>query len=327
LILWLKLKGLKKSMNATITQIYHMDSEKAILSLVGLVLSPLLSCILYYLARKRLNLKKDETSKSKAHLFYRMVSGILLAQFLGHTYWYAPFWFIGMFVCIGYFFMDASESIGRLWNKNDNYIGPTDYSAPQDIGLNKKTHVRDNIIVADDLTSSEFAHEVFLVEDDVKDLKKRQWILFVLLLCLFIISCVDGFHLAVTPSSILLIVSYYVHGACLSVAVYSTMIHAQYHTEATRRWFWWCMITLLWSLIFFCSAIFVLLPIPSVLILDILNHKAFVAIYGFASGILLKLQHYFHGIHVETRDKNELWLGIGVFFAAVTIAMLTSIYL
>jgi len=313
----------------TVTQIYHVPVEKAVLSLVGLVLSPVLSGILYYLARKRLNLKKDETSKSKAHLFYRMVSGILLAQFLGHTYWYNPFWFIGVFVCFGYFFMDASESIGRLWNKNDNYIGPTDFAAPQDIGLNKKTHVRDNIIVADDLTSPEFAQEVFIVEDDVKDLTKRQYVLLVLLVCLFIISCVDGFHLAVTPSSILLIVSYYVHGVCLSVAVYSTMIHAQYHTEGpkSRRWFWWCMITLIWSFVYFCSAIFVFLPIPSALLLDILNHKAFVATYGFASGILLKLQHYFHGIHVETRDKSELWLGIGVFFAAVAIAMMTSIYL
>jgi hypothetical protein len=138
---------------------------------------------------------------------------------------------------------------------------------------------------------------------------------------------VDGFHLAVTPSSIPLIVSYYIHGICLSVAVYSAMIHAQYHTEATRRWFWWCMLTIIWSIIYFCSALFVLLPIPPYFILEVLSHQSFIAVYGFASGVLLKLQHYFHGMHVETRDKSELWWGIAVFFSSITIAMLTSIYL
>jgi len=311
--------------NLNVTVIYHVAPEKAALSLVGLVLSPLVSGFLYYLARRRL--KEDDTSKSRAHLFYRMISGILLAQFLGHTYWYTPFWFIALFVSIGYFVMDAGESIGRLWNKNPNYVGPTDYAAPQDIGLNKKTNVRAEIIVADDLTSPDFARDAFDIEDNVKDLTKRQWILAVLLCCLFVISCVDGFHLAVTPSSIPLIVSYYIHGICLSVAVYSAMIHAQYHTEATRRWFWWCTLTIIWSIIYFCSALFVLLPIPPYFILEVLSHQSFIAVYGFASGVLLKLQHYFHGMHVETRDKSELWWGIAVFFSSITIAMLTSIYL
>jgi hypothetical protein len=311
--------------NLTITQIYHVAPEKAALSLVGLLVSPIISCILYYLARRRL--QKDDTSKSKAHLFYRMISGILIAQFLGHTYWYTPFWYLGLFVATGYFVMDAAESIGRLWNKNPNYVGRPDYAAPEDIGLDKKTNTRKSIVVADDLTDPNFSHNVFLIEDNNKDLTKRQYILSVLLLCLFVICCVDGFHLAVTPSSIPLIVSYYIHGICLSVAVYSAMIHAQYHTEATRRWMWWCLLTFFWSVILFCSAFVVLLPIPSDLLVAILNHQAFIAVYGFASGILLKLQHYFHGMHVETADKAELWWGIAVFFLSMGIAMATSIYL
>jgi len=315
-------------MNSTVTTIYHLAPEKAVLSLVGLVVSPIISGIMYWLAVKRL--KEGETSKSKAHLFYRMISGILLAQFIGHTYWYVyPYWFIAIFVALGYVTLDVGEGIGRIWNRNPHYTGPPDHSNVfEDIGLDKKTNTTHSIIVADDLTSPEFSDNVFLIQDNVKDMTKRQWMLGVLLFCLSIICCVDGFHLAITAISAPLIVSYYVHGICLSIVVYSAMIHAHYHTEESHRWLWWIAITCVWSLVYFSSAIFVLIEQPQqYIIVEIIHHPAFIAIYGFASGILLKMQHYFHSMKMETYDKRELGWGMIVFALSVSVAMATSVYL
>ena len=57
--------------------------EMAVLPLVGGLVSPLLSWFIYRLSRQRL--KRKETLKSSAHVFYRILSGVLLSQFLCHT--------------------------------------------------------------------------------------------------------------------------------------------------------------------------------------------------------------------------------------------------
>lgn len=314
-------------MNTTV--IYHFAPEKAALSLVGLVLSPLISTLVYWIARRRM--KEVESTKSRAHMFYRMMSGILLAQFIGHTYWYvAPFWFIAQFVALGYVLLDMGESWGRLWNRNEHYIPPSD-GAPlvEDIGLDKRSNISHTIILEDDITSPQYAENTFIIQDSVKDMTKRKWMLAVLLFCLVIISCADGFHLAITPMSPGLLVSYYIHGACLSVAVYGAMIHAHFHYhERSRDWIWWVLLSFLWSAVYFSSALFVVLGLPpQYLILEILNHPAFIAMYGIASGFLLKTQHYFHGMKLETTDRKELWWGILVFVLSTAIAMATSVYL
>lgn len=315
---------MSNSNSTVVTTIYHLAPEKAALSLVGLVLSPLISALVYWIARRRM--KEVESTKSRAHMFYRMISGILLAQFIGHTYWYvAPFWFIAQFVALGYVALDVGESFGRLWNRNEHYTPPSDH-APlvEDIGLDKKTNTSHTIILEDDITSPQFAENLFIIQDSVKDMTKRTWMLTVLLLCLTIISCADGFHLTTTPMSPGLLASYYVHGACLSVAVYGAMIHAHFHLE----WRWWVLFSFCWSVIYFFSALFVVMDSPpQYLVLEILNHPGFVAVYGFASGILLKIQHYFHGMKIDTTDRKELWWGMFAFILATSISMATSVYL
>lgn len=307
------------------TTIIHFAPEKAALSLVGLVVSPIVSGCVYWFAIHRL--KESQDTKSKAHLFYRTISGILLAQFIGHTYWYAaPFWFIAIFVALGFVLLDIAESIGRLWNTNPKYL-PLEYII-EDIGLDKKTVTSNPIVVVDDLTSPEFPEDTFTIQDSVKDMTKRRWMLGILFFCLAVISCADGFHLSTTPISAPLLISYYAHGVCLSVAVYGAMVHAHIHTTSKYRCGWWTLFTLLWSSIYFCSALFVILEMPpQYVIFEVLHHPAFIALYGFASGTLLKIQFYFHFMKSVTADKKDLWWGIVVMAASTTIAMTTSIYL
>lgn len=313
--------------NLTLT-VTHLAGEKVALSVVGLVLSPILSVVIYHIAQRALIVREGETSKSKAHLFYRMMSGILIAQIVGHTYWYsAPYWFMAMFVAAGYFLMDAGESIGRMWNTNPDYNGPPDHAARDDIGLNRRNNVEHTIIVADDLTAPDFSHTVFVVQDNVKDITKRAWMLLVLVWCLAIICWADGFHLAAQNITIPILVSYYVHGVCLSVVVYSAMIHAKFHNEEHRRWLWWTVGTLCWSVIYFGSAFLVVIGIPQPILLQVSYHPAFIAFYGLASGVLLKVQHYFHAMKSEASDKREMWRGIVVFGLSIAVGMATSIYL
>jgi hypothetical protein len=219
----------------------------------------------------------------------------------------------------------VGESIGRLWNTNSKYL-PSE-NIVEDIGLNKKTNISNTVVVISDLTSNDFADDTFDIQDNVKDMTKRRWMLGVFFFCLIIISCADGFHLSVTPISAALLVSYYVHGACLSVAVFSAMIHAHIHTSP-RRCVWWALFTFAWSSIYFCSALFVIIELPpQYVVFETIQHPAFVAIYGFASGILLKIQFYFHFMKSVSADKRELGWGILVFVASIAVAMATSVFL
>lgn len=313
--------------NLTLT-IIPLAAEKAALSVVGLVISPIVSIIVYYIAQRALQVHEGETSKSKAHLFYRMMSGLLLAQFVGHTYWYsAPFWFIAMFVAAGYVAMDVGETIGRAWNKNPHNYGPPDHAARDDIGLNRKTNTIHHVHYVDDITSPDLPQDIQQIEDSVKDVTKRLWILGVLIWCLAVICWADGLNLAAAPVTLPILVSYYVHGIALSLVVYSAMIHAKFHNEEHRRWAWWALVSLIWSVIYFGSALLVVIDMPPYIVLQIAYHPAFIAFYGFASGVLLKVQHYFHTMKSEALDRREMWLGILVLITAAAVGMATSIYL
>lgn len=313
--------------NLTLT-VVHLPAEKAALSVVGLVLSPILSIIVYNIARRNLQVKDGETSKSKAHLFYRMMSGLLVAQFIGHTYWYsAPFWFIAMFVAGGYVAMDVGETIGRAWNKNPYNYGPPDHAARDDIGLNKRTNETHHVLVVDDITSPDLPQDIQDSEDSVKDVTKRNWVLGVLIWCLAVICWADGLHLAAAPVSVPILVSYYVHGVALSLVVYGAMIHAKFHNEERRRWAWWGVVSAIWSVVYFTSALLVVIGIPQDVVLQIAYHQAFIAFYGFASGVLLKVQHYFHAMKGEASDRREMWLGIVVLVVSTAVGMATSVYL
>ena len=60
----------------------------ALLAMGPMLVSPLLSGIVYVAARRRLQEGQDSTSR--AHLFYRLISYSLLGQFLGHANGVSP---------------------------------------------------------------------------------------------------------------------------------------------------------------------------------------------------------------------------------------------
>ena len=68
-------------MNAT--QLIYSEGEQAALSIAGLVLCPLLSIPAYIVSRWRSE-QPSKSLKSRAYLFYMVISGVLIGQFIGH---------------------------------------------------------------------------------------------------------------------------------------------------------------------------------------------------------------------------------------------------
>lgn len=313
-------------MNGTVT--LYSPGQQAALSLAPLSACPLLAALIYYLARRR-RMKVDETLKSRAYLFYRFISALLLGQVLCHTEWSAAPW---MVLCVagGYFLLDAAEGASRVWNDNAYFIGPADYEMDGELGLNRAVLEVQNTMVSDDVNSEEFAHDTYEVERDYKDNIKRQWVLMLLVFLLLVVSMMDGFLLIIRDVTVGTVAAFYVAAISMSLAVYGAMIHAKYHiTEKKRkRLQWWIAISALWCLgLFFTSCMPLLVGMQLTAAQAAVSHTAFIVFYGLAAGALLKIQQYFHYMKQQNVDRWDTFLGMGVFLLALGQSAATSMFL
>ena len=305
------------------------------LPLMGGVAAPLLGLFVYRYVRRRLKVK--EGTKSRAYLFYRVLSGVLLGQFVCHTSiqpdatlgYYYPF----VFVLGGYLLMDTAESIGRVWNTNRGYIGPMDEHVDDDVALNKEQMQENTVVVTNNISSNDFAETVWTAEDVAKDKRKRLWMLGVLFLVFSFIAMTDGFLLtskiaAGTGTMPATIAFLYVNGIAMTFAIYGGMIHAKLPLiEGERkRWGWTFGLGVTWCVVLVCSTIPYLVSTSPVLIADVLSSRAFSAFYGLSSGCVLRLQQYFLR-KLENVDKKQTALGIVVFIVAAGQAAVTSLSL
>lgn len=306
---------------------------KTMLALAGTIVIVPTSLIVFYLARKRL--KVVETSKSKAHVFYRMIAGMLMGHVIGHIF-VLNAQLMTVFVALGYFLLDMADTLGRAFNANANIVGPSDHSTADDVGLNRTTMETESVVVADDISSDAFAEQVFVVDDNWTDVRKRQWMLFTLISLLTVVCFMDGLQLIYSAPDkygliAAMIICYYVHVCSMSVTVFGAMIHAKYHTTENfyphRRIIWWGALTFIWFLIVTLSAIPTMIGMSKETALFIALHPAVVAFYGMASGVLLRLQQYYGTVKLEASDRKELLLGSVILFASLFQSILTSQFL
>src|SRR5690606_19878841 len=111
------------------TLVIYSPGEQAALSLAGLIICPLLSIPTYIISRWRSE-QVSKSLKSRAYLFYMVLSGVLLGQFIGHTKWaidctsgfatWGSFLLVTVFVACGWYILDTCEAIARIWNTNRN---------------------------------------------------------------------------------------------------------------------------------------------------------------------------------------------------------------
>jgi hypothetical protein len=314
------------------TAVLYGPGEQAALSLCALVACPLASALVYYLARRR-QMKVTETLKSRAYVFYRFISGLLLGQVVCHTQWdAASLWLVPVCVAGGYFLLDAAEGLGRVWNYNPYFVAPADGDVDGELGLNRETFESESWIVSSDVTGEFFPHTTVAVERDYKDNRKRQWMLGTLALLMLMIALMDGFMLVAHAyrEEVVSILALYASALSMSVAVYGAMIHAKFHvTEDWRmRVRWWAVVTGAWCVgLFLCTCLPVLVGMQWASAVVVTTSGPFVIIYGLASGALLKTQQYFHGMRQSNADRWDTVQGIAVFFSALAQSALTSVFL
>jgi hypothetical protein len=295
---------------------------KIALPLVGGLISPLLSLLIFKISRRRLRLK--ETLKSRAYLFYRGLSGVLLGQVIFNT----SSWLMLVFALAGYLLMDACEAVGRAWNTNPNYIGLIDNDdGCEEIGVNKETMERETVVVVTGIDKDNMANTVWKTQDANKNMRKRRWMLGVLFVVFAMITVSDGF---LTISKIAanvpaVVICFYINGIAMSGAIYGGMVHAHLQVEEEHRVLEWCLLTGLWSLMLAAASIPTILEVQNMAF--IFAHPAYQICYGFALGPVLRLQQYYYNMQLNGIDKKELALGVVVFVVAAGQSALVGFFL
>ena len=299
-----------------------------------LFLSPLLSALVYAIARRRL--QEGQDSASRAHLFYRLVAFSLLGQFLGHVRWST--WLFPVLTAIGYFAVDTLDGVARVWRKTPHIIsdggGAADGTA-DDIALDRNSGEDRSVLVSSNVSSPSFQTAVFAMQDVQNDVRKRRWILALLLALFFVISFVDGLEIVAGPiagaseSQSLIIAFYYMHTLSLSLTAYAAMIHCRIQRieHALRRLSVWLLLTLCIVGVVGTSAM-----IPLADTLDaataqrMLSDPVLIVFYGLTAGALLRLQQYFHAVKLASLDKWDTLAGIVVAFVVLSETMATSVF-
>ncbi len=308
-------------MNSTFSQ-----GEQAVISLTGLLFCPIICIVLFYIAVYRRQIKDSETLESKAHLFYRMTSGIILGQVLNFTIWSVQL--VPLFVCTGYFVLEIIDA----------YITPPGWKAElsQNLGLNKKTMEKETIYAFDDLTDPNFGKKQTEIKLDTIDNRRRQFMLWITLFSFTLICISNGFHLVsgnFPVSKLATLLCYVANAIAMTIAVCSCMIHAHYHVteQHRRRVLWWSGVSFIWCvLIVFCgSAIIVLTNVvePS-LANAVIQSNAFTGIFGVSSGLLLRIHEYFHHNTKSSKgvDTKDVTMGLLVFALALAQSVIMSFY-
>ena len=302
--------------------------QTQVLAVAPFIVCPIISAAIYLISRRRLQDGQDSTSR--AHLFYRLISYMLLGQFLGHVRWDSYATLMLLLTAAGYFMLDCGDAIGRAWNTNPHIMGAHDGAVADDIALDRGRGEDNSVLVSNNVQGPNFAQSIFALQDLQKDMRKRRWILGILLVLFALISLVEGFELIGQPDSEALVACYYIHIISLSLTAYSAMVHARLQRieHKGRRLSIWIVLSAVVTLVIATGPIVMLASTISAQEAQvILKHPALIVMYGLAAGFLLRIQQYFHAVKQESIDKWDTLGGILVGFFTLSQAMATAVYL
>lgn len=309
------------------TVTFNPLSALIVMPLLGGLLSPLLSILVYRISRRRI--QRHETLKSGAYLFYQILSGVLLGKFLFHTQ--LTFYYTIIFVGIGIYLAYGAEMISRIWNTNPQYIAST--TEADDIGVNHEEMIDQSVIVAKNLGSNESANMLWTVQDAAKEQRKRMWLMGSLLVVFSVISIMDGMipiyrNPQSTTDQVMTIIAYMVNGIAMTAAIYGSFLHAKLHVHEVKRTriLVWTALTLYWSIVLICSAVPVLVGVSQATVKGIAENMTFLAFYGIAAGCVLFMHEYYH-IRKADCDKKQIVVGYIVFGLCMGQACVTGIWL
>lgn len=314
--------------------------QLVVLALLGGVLVPFAAALTLWYAHRRAQPadQKPGGSRSRAYLFYRAMSGVLLGQVLCHTWLPVELGSMDvhlLFVCVllGYVLIDAGEGLARVWDARYVLIDD-DVPAPLDEACVDAVRMEEQQIVTVSLRDPSFADRVWALTDKDRDLQKRQWFLGALFIALAWSILADSLLLVVLPANDLLIFCFYLHGFTLSLALLGGMLHAKFHITAggrRQRWlWWWALAGAGWSLgvLVLGVGLPLWLKADPVLVQSLLGHPGFMVLYGLASGVLLKLHVYYYSRRLDpATTRRDIALGLLVFWLSAGQSCLTGFWL
>lgn len=312
--------------------------DKVVLILLGALVVPLMGWFIFVIARRRLRLK--DTLKSRGYLFYQMLAGVLLGQFMCHT-WVglgasaldARFMFL--FALLGCNLLLTAETVGRLWNTNPNYMGPSsDDSAHDEYSLDRQRMEDQSMVIAANVGSPTFAENTWGNLDQAKQMRKRNWMLGVVVVIFTIISVMDGMLLIYRAprdelSVALTILAFYINGISMTISVFGAALHAKWHVLEERRvrLGWWLALTLGWAAVLTGTAVPAVVGVSVEDAQAVIAHRAFLPFYGLASGAVLVLFRYYYNRKMDNTGRREAFWGEVVFWLATAQAALTGFWL
>lgn len=317
----------------------YTPADKVILLLMGALVVPVMGWFIFVIARRRLRLK--DSLKSRAYLFYQVLAGVLLGQFMCHT-WVglgasaldARFMFL--FALLGCNLLLSAETVGRLWNTNVNYMGPASDESEHDDedSLDRQRMEDQSTVIATNVGSAAFAENTWRNLDKAKQMRKRNWMLGVVVCIFTIISVMDGMLLIYRAprddvAVALTILSYYINGVSMTISVFGAALHAKWHVLEERRvrLGWWITLTLGWAAVLVGTAIPAVVGISVEEAQSVIAHRAFLPFYGLASGAVLVLFRYYHNRKMDNTERRDAFWGEVVFWLATAQAALTGFWL
>lgn len=318
------------------TTLLYTPVEQAFLTFPGLVVSPLLSLFIYRYARRRLD--EMSTSKSRAHIFYRLMSGIFLGQFLCHTFFKATIYSVlgaeimACFVLIGYIIVEATENLARVcYIYNSDLTDAPDYKVPDDYALNKTSMTQNTYIEATDVSNTDFSDTVFRQFDAFHLGRKKLAIMVLLFICFAMVCFADGMFLIqrFDNDSAVIISCFYINTLAMSLGVYGAMIHAKLHNveNTWKRRGWWTLCTAIWSVMLFSCSIPVLARMQQSAAIAVVANPAMASFYAVAAGGILWLHQYFRSIKLESTDRTETCIGLVALVAAGAQSAVTGVFI
>lgn len=311
----------------------YSPSQLAALSLLGGVLVPLAAALTLWRQHAK------HKGRTRAYLLYRSMAGVLLGQVLCHTWLPVALGNIDtrlLFACalLGYLLFDAGETIGRAWNSHYVMVDDDVPAELDDACVDGGRMEQQHIASLTGLRDPSFAERAWALSDKERDEHKRQWMLGALFIALACVVLSDALLLVVLPAGDVLILCFYLHGFTLSLALLGGMVHAKFHITAggrLPRWLWWWGIAgLAW-----CVGVLVLgvgLPLwlgaDPVLVLALLQHPAYMVLYGLCAGVLLKLHVYYYSRRPDPAStRRDMAWGLLCFWLSAAQACLTGFWL
>lgn len=313
----------------------YTSPEKGILSLTGILFTPLMSVCFYVWSRKRLKGKKSH--EQRVYLFYRAMAGILLGLFLCHiflkstTYSTLGFQVMSLFVLLGVIFIDIYDNWTRVCNENVHYVASGNNFIDSEIGLDRDKMEQTSYVHLDgsEMSTDTLGILLFDKADERKDSAKRWHLFLCLFLCLGLIVVLEGMFLIYNErdNKGLLIAAYYLTQALQNASVFGGMIYSRIHLIPGRsRYFWWWSLTFLWSVIVTCATIPVLSNMSPDVVENAITNYWLSIFYSFSGGLLLGISFHFRGMKLENTDKRDTVISEIIYILFSILAWLAGLF-